>query len=581
MLALRALLRGRGPSAYKAALGPIEAPNVPRSPRAISYPPADPGFPSRSVDEILAPHDELIARIKLCYGTDRTAFEREVLAQIRNYAACVHLLPATADNYFSTPGGLLRMGLEIAFFSLQATDGQIFSGRSTISIRRELEPRWRQATFIAGLCHEVHRTLSHVVVSDDRGEQWPAYLLALGTWLRSRRADRYFIRWVPDAIETRSLGVFALPQIVSIETLQHLAAGNSAIVPQLMASVSGMTGYRERNVLDELVRRSAALVIDRDLRALAQRHGKPIIGSHLERYLVDGMRRLAASNPAWKPNGEKSRVWFGRDGLFVVWPNAAGDMRRLLDSERMPAIPHEPESILQVLLAAGVVEPRSETEATWSIRPPGSSEAIDAIRLSSPAVLFGDIDDTPAPLDACLLHQPAQRPSHEREPPDAPKATPAASRLREDTQGQIPLDLDPTVQTAPAADAAVGGVATAAGLPARRFRLSAPPRLNPQVREALTQIADSLNGPASEAAAWTVPQGLFVPLAQLERRRVDPPIAVRSLDAAGMLVSPSAGDSKTAFHDHSGRRIAGVIVAPRFIDGLDPHDFVTDPPVRG
>ena len=64
------------------------------------------------VEDLLAGEADLIARIKLCYGIDRDGFERDVLTLVRRYAACVHLLPATADNYFSKPGGLLRLGLE-------------------------------------------------------------------------------------------------------------------------------------------------------------------------------------------------------------------------------------------------------------------------------------------------------------------------------------------------------------------------------------------------------------------------------------------------------------------------------------
>ena len=100
-------------------------------PPVTAYPASDPGFAALPVDELLAGDADLIARIKLCYGADRDGFERDILALVRRYATCVHLLPATADNYFSKPGGLLRLGLETAFFSLQGTDAHIFSGRAT------------------------------------------------------------------------------------------------------------------------------------------------------------------------------------------------------------------------------------------------------------------------------------------------------------------------------------------------------------------------------------------------------------------------------------------------------------------
>ena len=278
----------------------------------FAYPPVDPGIPVRSIDDVLAAQDDLIRRIKLSYGSDRNTFNTDLFSLIRRYAEYVHLLPATPDNHFSLPGGLLRMGLEIAFYALQATDGQIFSGRSTISHRRQLEPRWRHATFIAGLCSELHRTLSHVIVIDAKGNEWPAYLGPLNDWLHAQRASRFFLRWIPHAQETRSLGVFALPQIIAPETLDYLAQGNSVVVPHMMACVSGMPIYREHNILEDLVRRAAALVIDRDLQSSAERYGKPRLGSHLERYLVDALRRLVVSNVLWMPNAEKSRVWYGR-----------------------------------------------------------------------------------------------------------------------------------------------------------------------------------------------------------------------------------------------------------------------------
>jgi conjugal transfer pilus assembly protein TraI len=333
-------------------------------------------------------------------------------------------------------------------------------------------------------------------------------------------------------------------------------------------------------VLDELIKRSAALVIDRDLRSSAERYGKPMVGAHLERYLVDALRRLVASNPAWRPNCEKSRVWFGRDGLFVVWPNAAVDIRRLFEADRMAGVPQAPETILEILLSVGIVEPRSETQSTWSIQPPASQMAIEAIRLSSPAVLFAGVHEGPAPLDACLLTPTAQ---HESAEPALSAATNArgTEHAADDTPAQIPLDLTATTETTPTAPALAGTPEDRAPAPAApRFRLNAPPRLNPPVRSALEQIVDSLNGSSSDAAAWTVPQGLFVPLRQLECRRVDPAIALRSLEGVGMLVTPSRGKARTFVHNFDGKEIVGVVVSPRFVGGLNPDDF-TDGALAG
>jgi len=353
-----------------------------------TYSSDDPCFAALSIDEVLAANADILARIKLCYGVDRESFETDVLALIRRYAAYVHLLPATADNYFSAPGGLLRLSLEAGFFSLQGTDAHIFSGRSTITTRRLLEPRWRHATFIAGLCCEVHRVLSHLIITEPSGEVWSGYLQPLADWLAARGATRYFLSWRPHAMETRGLGIFALPHVVSPEVLRYLSEDNTLIVPHLMASIGGMPLYRDHNVLDDLVRRSLALVIDRNLTANTDRYGSPQFGSHLERYLVDALRRLVSSHSAWVCNHDKSRVWFGQDGLFLLWPNAAEDVRKLLEADQLPGIPKATETMLELLLAAEVFEAQDAAHSTWTIYPPSAKTVLEAVKLTSAAILF-------------------------------------------------------------------------------------------------------------------------------------------------------------------------------------------------
>ena len=538
-----------------------------------AYPPVDPGIPCRSVDEILAAHQDLIRRIKLSYGSDQPTFERDLLGLIRSYAGYVHLLPATPDNYFSSPAGLLRMGLEIAFYALQATDGQIFSGRMTISQRHNLEPRWRYATFVAGLCSEIHRTLSHVIVTDHRGNEWPPYLQPLSEWLRAARLPRYFLRWIPNAAETRALGVFALPQIIASSTLHYLAEGNTVVVPHMMACISGMPVHREHNILDQLVRHAAALVIDRDLRSSAERYGKPQLGSHLERYLIDAMRRLVASNAAWTPNEAKSRVWYGNDGLYVVWPNSAADICKLLDADRLPGIPKSPETILEILVAAGVIEPRDESSATWSIYPANATAPIEAVRLTSPTILLAALETAPAPLAVELTRAPRtpseRSPDHHKRPAGAPQQLSLPVEPADPRDAQ-PQQARPTQSAAPPA-ANIPRPAAPPPAPAPTFALDAPMRLSPPLRAALAEIVATLNGSADHAAACTTPSGVFLPLKELERRHLDPSLAIRALADVAMLVPSPSG--KTVVREFGGEDTLGLVIHPRFVTGLDAEDF--------
>jgi len=541
------------------------------------YPSVDPGIPALEVDALLDAHRELIDRIKLCFGMDRADFEHSVRPLLRRYAGFVHLLPCTADNYFNEPGGLLRIGLETAFYALQGTDAHIFSGRATITERRNLEPRWRQATFIAGLCCELHRPLSHLIVTDEAGNEWSPYLGPLTGWLKAHKVTRYFLKWRPNALESRSLGLFALPHVVAADALQDLANGNTQIVPHLLATVAGLPIYRDHNVLETLVRRALALVIDRFLLASAQRYGKPQLGSHLERYLVDALRRLVAANASWTPNADKSRVWYGSDGMFIVWPSGADDVRKLLEADQLPGIPKAPETILEILLTAGVLSAQEGGKATWLIHPPASKGRLEAVKLSAPAILYAELDKLPAALPAALLTPPAS-PSA----PSSPQGPPLQARRRvrstpsdavesqtDALPEQLPLSVSPP--SAPSDEgptAATSEPAAPSGAPLHSPptlpKLLAPLRLPPIVRDALQDIVATLG--SAEAGWWAAmpaEDGLFVPLASLSTRKLTPPAAIRVMNEAGMLALPSP-----LTRSFQGQEVVGVLLAARHVQDM-------------
>ena len=557
--------------------------SVAGAPAAARYPSADPGFEVLPLESLLSEREALLGRIKLCYGADRPTFEQDLMPLVRGYAAYVHLLPATADNYFCAPGGLLQLGLETAFFSLQGTDAHIFSGRATISARRELEPRWRIATFVGGLCCELHRVLSHLIVATPNGDEWPAFLTPLTAWARQMDCDRYFVRWRPHAAESRGLGLFALPLVVPPATLQALCHEDGAIVRQLLASVGGVPQYREHNVLDELVRRSLALVIDRNLLANADRYGAPQYGSHLERYLVDALRRLAAAHSAWVPNRDKARLWYGQDGLYMAWPSAAHDVIELLEGDQLAGIPKSPATLLDLLLACGALQAMPDRTSIWHILPPSAKAGIDAVKLASPAIVLAGIEPAPEPLP-CVLHRasPFESPTQAVQAPARP--VPASPAKLPERPAQLSL-IDPE-----SADAALAAAATAAlpppeqpAMPAapaasiapdpRPIRLKAPMRLNPAVRSALADAIDSLNDPPGQSPVFTVAEGVFVALSEFELRGIQPTVAMRALADAAMLVKPPHAGPPTHSRDIQGSPVVGVVVSVAHLEGLDPAAF--------
>ncbi|WP_284620651.1 MobH family relaxase [Aquabacterium humicola] len=541
------------------------------------------GIRRSSAAEALSTCEDLISRIRLCFGISREMFEAQVQPLLLRYAAYVHLLPASADSYHCAPGGLLRLGLEVAFFSLQGTDAHIFSGRSTISMRRHLEPRWRLGTFIGGLCSELHRPLGHLTATDASGTIWPACIEPLSQWLDSRADDRYFVHWHRHlACESRGLGLFAMPMVVPPATLQFLAEDNSVIVPHLLASISGVPLCREHNVLDHLVRRASALVIDRDLKARSDSDGTPRFGPHVVRHLVDAMRWKMTNDSAWAPNRDKSRVWLGNEGLFLVWPQAASDVQRLLEADELAGIPKSTETILELLQEAGVTVPQDDGTRTWTILPPDAKSPLLAAKVSRPGVLLDDacVEPLTVPL-VRRTDEPQQRPSPARMPPAPAVAAPGTQYSLIDPvpceQPQSPSiaeDASAAPEPGPEPPRAASGAestsakghhddeAGALGVP-RQITFNAPMRLNPAVRATMASIVATLNDPSVSPAAVVIPDGLFVPLHELEQRGVQAPTAVRALNDAGLLRLPV-----TRSIDIGGRPVVGLVLAPASVSGL-------------
>ena len=562
------------------------------------------GMRARSVEDLLAEHKDVIARIKLCYGCDNATFHADLLQPVQNYAAYVNALPATRSSYYSGPGGLLRLGLETAFYALQATDSQIFAGRQTISSRRVLEPRWRRAVFLAGLCGELYRCLGQVRVRDAQGGAWQPYLSPLTAWLRQRRCTTFTAQWSVGP-ERRALGLFALPMIVPAAMLEDLAQDNEVIVPNLLASVSGMATYHEHNLMDRLVRHAAALVIAREHREVGGDALEDDVPVHLARHLVEAMRELVQSDHNWLPNAPRSRLWYGQDGLYLVWPNGAADIIRLLADERLPGAPDNALAALAILVAGGIVADDGPAEHVLLVHPPGAQEPLEAVRIVPPSLLLADVVPPPRPLEQRLAvpmdaertrrTQPAggqmDRQLAETEctsPLPQAVSMPAPTRKRspkphvDGESGQAQLSL----QDVAPSDEAVQG--TRRATPSRRAggprpgehaahgndqatpcagppALRAPLRLNTTVAGALSAIVGTLHGDRPQC--HLVAGAVLVPLASLASHGVDARQAWRSLDDAGMLLQDDSGEGVQS-EQIAGSRVPGVRIAAGFVTGL-------------
>lgn len=462
---------------------------------------------------VLDDHADLIDRLRLAFGEAPQRFDELILSVVMRYASYVHDLPATAQAHFCAPGGLLRLGLEVGFYCLQGCDGRIFAGNATIERRRVLEPRWRLAAFIAGLCCELYRVPTEISVVAPDQRIWPSQTQPLGDWLAQAGVLRYCVQWRQTRRAMLPWGLLSLHHIVMPQTWAYLGQDNENIAADLLCSVAGLSA--PDNVLDDLVRHALAVVVEQDLQRQSQGDGRAHCASHLKRFVLQAVRVLMTSHPRWQVNRDNGMILRSPDGVYLRWPHASHSLSAALAALGLPGLPKHADELLRQMDEIGMVS----SEENISAIVPDTGEVVRAVRildadwvlhyLPAPERGIAPIQPIKVGLDEDSLDvsQPLTQPSQAEQP----------KRLSEHAQ-------KPIVRTA----------GTKKG--ARQFVASH--QLPSLLSEALSQLFTGLEQDPEQTEVAEIAQGIFVTQAALQAREVNVAYAVRMLKDADLLAEP-------------------------------------------
>lgn len=389
------------------AAAPTQAVNAPGAnasqrprptPSTPVYPPSDNGVTFYPAHEVLATQADLLHRLRMATGVADAEYDRLYGTVITNLANGVNLLPATETGTHQGAGGLFRLSLELGFYALQASEASIFAARAGVERRRLLEPRWRYATWLAGMCCELYRPITTMIVTTPDGDQWPTYRLPLGEWLDEKGFDRYYIRWIEQSPGKQRPGRGAAAtlahRLIPDVALQYLHEGSNEIVPTMIDVITGSFGSHNPHPMARIIEEVREKVVARDNAIRPQTYGKLTVGQHTEPHLLDAMRRLLKSGK-WTINVKKSRLWFGDEGLFLIWPTAANEMLEMLRQDGIAGIPQDSHTILDILAEAQVFEAHHDGGYFWTVFPPSSSNELAAVKFANPDTIFGALFDAP------------------------------------------------------------------------------------------------------------------------------------------------------------------------------------------
>lgn len=329
-----------------------DRPNIPR------YPPYDDGFPAVGTEDLLSSQARLIESIDHEMGMRKEEFDRYVYPILSNYAAFVHLLPASKAHHHRGAGGLFRHGLEVANHSLRALHGRIIDGQESGQRRKELEIRWRIAVLAAALGHDLGKPAIDMTIFDRNGKkQWDVFSTTIVEWMHAQNVENYYIRWTPNRVNGmhENLSLSLLPRVVPAEVFDFLKRGDPRVISTLYSVLSGTVNSSAGRVIADLVHKADQASVAADLKGQRIAEEDPSLGVPAARFLVDAMKRLV-NDGHWKPNQLNQPLWVSPDAAFIDWDRAVPQINKLLDADNAPGVPRTADAMAQALVDYDVIE---------------------------------------------------------------------------------------------------------------------------------------------------------------------------------------------------------------------------------
>jgi conjugal transfer pilus assembly protein TraI len=560
-----------------------------------TYPPVDTGILIQEPDDLVASHKDLLALLRRNVGLSGE-LETWYMAPLVRAAKLINALPATRDAHHNSAGGLFRLCLTMAVRSEQSAGGRIFAAGEEIELRRGIESGWRKATFLTGLCVDLVRPLTTMVVVNPNGDEWSPFVESLTDFAARTESSRFFVRWrVREDAGTlaNTLGAWAVNHVVGSELLAQLHAVKPGIVEAMFGVCNGSIAVSHGSSLASVIHETRRRVIERDRVANVSNYGKVTTGSHLEPYLLDAMRTLVRTG-AWAVNKPGARVHWGTDGMYIAWRSGAKELIAKLQSDGVSGVPVNADTLTEILGRAGAIEMSQKGDWLFLARGADNGATFAAIKIASPQLIVGDADihpveesllfkqaATPATATATVTapppapaagaaetSQPAKQPeATEKVPPTVPSPSP------EKAESVAPPDVEPAVPTdigsATASSSAVPPV-EASPKPSSRAKTAPKPgkgalrpveevdepvddfppelliELSAPVVRTVMSWRDKWNRGAHEGLFLRTPHGLAIASSLLQQSDVALTQIVDVLKAAGHLM-PTQQGGRTAF----------------------------------
>ncbi|WGS88677.1 MobH family relaxase [Methylomonas sp. UP202] len=353
------------------------------------YPPFAKGLPVRQPQKILESQAELIQKIRHYLSVTDEEYQLRVYPLILNYARFVHLLPASEKHHHRGAGGLFRHGLEVGYEAVYQSHGVLYGIDETPAKRKQLTPRWRLAIFIAGMLHDLGKPVTDIEIKSEDGRDTCNILgNDIETWAKKLKIQRYYLHWRANRHGDHEVVSAALiNKIIIASVSEYLNEYGPTIYKEMLLTIAGTSHHS----------RMFGLVMDADYNSVERDLKEncipidPSIGAPIEWFILDAMRQLVKKGK-WADNVKRAIVWRLKEGLFIVWDEAAEEICRLITQNNIPGIPKHPDTLADILFDRQLAVPyridAREVRRYWTIQPDCLDTPLRVLKLSDPRHVY-------------------------------------------------------------------------------------------------------------------------------------------------------------------------------------------------
>jgi conjugal transfer pilus assembly protein TraI len=360
-------------------------------------------LPLIALDLLISRHAARLDRLIDAIGTRNPALDQAIRMTVKQVAQWMHLLPASESNHHAYPGGLIEHSLDVAL-------GAALSARSRLGDlalpgweRRRREDAFTLAAALAGLCHDLGKPASDLIVSHPKAPtSWNPYRESLIAWGERHALEEYHLTWLRGRGDRhRGFALLLLRQSIDPLLLDEIRTVGPALEASLINTLSKPDP--EEDGLSRCVLKADTESATRSLKdPRRQILGMGAFGP--EAILIHAIRHLVRSGQ-WEANLPGSPLWIMEQQVHLIWPGAIHDIQHVLTTDRLAFLPFEPDLLAAFMNDRGLIalpDPEGPPDVLcFRIHPEGLRAPIRVLRLKSPRLIFDG--EVPASIQGVVL----------------------------------------------------------------------------------------------------------------------------------------------------------------------------------